>query len=202
MRRQNIPRPNKKRLYSIIGLATVAALIIVVGLLEATNTTHFFGKEKPAPTASSYTKGEPAEGQSGPGTKHEPEQPALSKPGNSTAPAPQKEQGGGSPSATLLAPTGNFVSNHYPNLSGSPAPNSMNSSCTSTPGASCTITFTMGGTTKQLPAQTTDRGGSTYWDWKLQDVGLTAGSWQIQAKATLNGQTKTAADAQPLEVKQ
>ena len=55
---------------------------------------------------------------------------------------------------------------------------------------------------KSLPAQTTDAGGATYWNWKLQDYGLTAGTWKITAIAKLNGQTQTATDATNLEISQ
>src|SRR5688500_16712624 len=37
------------------------------------------------------------------------------------------------PNAVLQEPSGSFVSNHRPNLSGSPAPNTMQSSCITTP---------------------------------------------------------------------
>src|SRR5690606_17218727 len=103
-------------------------------------------------------------------------------------------------SANLITPFGNFVSNHRPNLSGSPAPNTLSSVCNTTPGASCTISFTKDGTTKSLPAQTADANGATYWNWKLQDIGLTTGTWKVQANASLNGQTKSASDALDLVV--
>ncbi|HET7060328.1 MAG TPA: hypothetical protein VFH99_03385 [Candidatus Saccharimonadales bacterium] len=107
------------------------------------------------------------------------------------------------PSTTvLLAPFGNFVSNHHPNLSGSPAPNTMSSVCNTTPGASCKIIFTKDGTTKELVSQTADANGSVYWNWKLQDIDLSSGSWKIQAITSLNGQTKTASDAMDLVVTQ
>jgi hypothetical protein len=52
-----------------------------------------------------------------------------------------------------------------------------------------------------LPPETTDSGGSAYWTWKLQDIGLTEGTWKVQAKATLGSQTKTANDLMDLVVK-
>lgn len=112
---------------------------------------------------------------------------------------------GGKPSGSSLAlvtPFGDFVSNHHPNLSGSPAPNSLSSVCNSTPGASCQITFSKDGVSKSLPAQTADSNGSVFWDWKLQDIGLTAGSWKIQAIASLNGRTKIASDTMDLVIAQ
>lgn len=108
----------------------------------------------------------------------------------------------GTSSLTLFTPSGDFVSNHHPNLSGSPAPNTMTSVCNTTPGATCKITFTMDGITKQLPSKTADSNGTAYWSWKLQEIGLTAGSWKVQAIASLNGNTKTATDALDLVVSQ
>lgn len=102
----------------------------------------------------------------------------------------------------LVPPTGTFVSNHTPNLSGAPAPNSMHSDCTTTPGATCQISFTRtDGKVKTLPTQTTDSAGAAYWSWTLQEVGLDAGSWTVEAKATLNNKAETAKDSTILEVK-
>ncbi len=103
-------------------------------------------------------------------------------------------------SGQLIAPSGNFVSNHHPNLSGSPAPNQISSDCNTTPGAVCQITFTKGPLVKSLLAQTTDASGTTYWSWKLDDVGLTAGTWQVRAIATLNGKSLDMKDAMNLDV--
>lgn len=101
----------------------------------------------------------------------------------------------------LVVPSGDFVSNHHPNLGGSPAPNSLSSVCTSTPGASCTISFTQGKITKSLPTQTTDQGGSTYWNnWTLQGIGLTTGSWKITATSSLGNKTLSSVDPMGLEV--
>jgi hypothetical protein len=91
-------------------------------------------------------------------------------------------------------PTGVFISNHRPSLSGENLSNQINSVCTTTSGASCTITLTKDGKTISLPKQQTDNGGSTYWTWKLQDYGITEGTWKVKAVATLNGQTVSADD--------
>lgn len=111
-------------------------------------------------------------------------------------------QGTPADSATKpMTPTGGFVSNHRPNLSGSPAPNAMNSICQTTPGASCTIRFTMNGETKSLPSKTTGADGYASWDWKLQDLGITEGTWSVEAVATTSGGNTSATDATNLEVK-
>lgn len=177
-------RTNKKRHLLILLILTLAALTIFCLVW-----TSVIRLGRPPETASPYTKGQPSLPPS-----------TNSSPSSHQQPGDQKSTSGNSTGQTLLAPEGVFVSNHHPNLSGSPAPSTLNSTCSTTPGATCKITFTMGSVVKSLSAQTTDRGGSAYWNWKLQDVGLTAGSWQVQAVAHLNGQTKTTTDALLLEV--
>jgi len=99
------------------------------------------------------------------------------------------------------APIGNFVSNHRPNLSGSPSPNAETSNCTTTPGATCQIEFTMGSTTRSLAAQTTDASGNTAWyNWTLQSIGLTGGTWHVTAVAANGDKTVTAKDVNALVV--
>lgn len=100
-----------------------------------------------------------------------------------------------SPDITPSIPTGTFVSNHRPNLSGQPAPNVESSTCTTTPGATCKISFTKDSITKSLPIKTTDSNGNIVWDWTLQDIGLTAGEWEIEAVAINGDQTTTASDS-------
>lgn len=101
---------------------------------------------------------------------------------------------------TPTTPTGAFVSNHRPNLSGSPAPNSMTSTCQTSPGAACTIKFSKGGVVKSLQAQTADSNGYTVWNWSLQDIDLTAGSWEITAVATIGKNSTSSRDVLNLEV--
>ena len=101
----------------------------------------------------------------------------------------------------IVTPLGTFVSNHEPNLSGSPAPNLIVSTCRTSPGVSCTITFTQNGITKSLPMKITDSNGNADWTWKLQDIGLTAGDWKIAAVAKSGNATKTADDVMVLKVR-
>ena len=89
-----------------------------------------------------------------------------------------------SPSATPNQPSGVFVSNHRPNISGKPYPSQINSTCTTTPGTTCVITFTKNGETKSLTPQKTDANGNTSWNWDIKDIGLTAGTWKIKAIAS------------------
>jgi hypothetical protein len=181
--------------WPLIILAVVILGLIVIAVLEFTNTINFLhGSKKPlnVSTGSSETKGEPEQSTSSqsPASNQNTESEDNKTPVNTNSSA----------NSTLLEPTGNFVSNHHPNLSGSPAPSQMSSTCNTTPGATCQISFIKDGVVKTLPRQVTDRGGATYWSWKLQDLSLTEGAWQIKATATLNGQMKMANDAINLEV--
>lgn len=202
IKRYNQPKRSLKKPL-LVSLIAILAAIGVLAALELSGTTSFIlDKKTAAPrTATQYTKGEapaqtPASGQSGNiGSQPKDSDGTWSSdnktPGNTESPSNTK----------LDKPTGNFVNNHRPRLSESDDRlKVMQSSCVTTPGASCQIIFTKGSTTKTLPAQKTDAGGGTYWNWKLQDVGLTEGAWKVQAKATLGTQTETAEDAAPLEV--
>ena len=182
--------PNTKphmRKWFIVGGIVILALIIsgAVWGFHQNNKTTIATKPTNAVTAGQDTKGEPVTSQAtsgGSGTNN--------KTGGDTSSA----------NTTLIAPQGDFVSNHHPNLGGSPAPNTEQSVCNTTPGATCQIIFTKDGITQTLPSQTADSGGAAYWSWKLQDLNLTEGTWKVSAKATLGSQTKTADDALQLEV--
>lgn len=193
-------RTSKKPL--LLGFLVLVALAGIVAVLELTGVTHFVRKNAAPQTANQNTKGEG------------PNQTASENGATGTEKSSDQAQTGGgtyssdnkTPNANqttkLDVPTGNFVSNHRRNLSGSPAPNKLQSSCVTTPGATCQIIFTKDGATKSLEAKKTDAGGGVYWEWKLQDAGLTKGSWKVQAKATLGTQIETAEDSLLLEVQQ
>jgi hypothetical protein len=109
----------------------------------------------------------------------------------STAPPAQAGQ--------LIAPYGSFVSNHSPGKNNTLT--DEESICNTTAGATCYIQFTNNGSTKKLDSKIADSFGSVTWDWDVKNAGFAAGSWQITAVATLNGQTKSTADPNgPLEV--
>lgn len=189
---KNGSRPFKFTLLKSSYVLVAVAILIIVGLLVTLRVNGPF-KHKPT-SASSETKGQVSTSKK---SSHQ-SNPDPTKPPTSSNPNNLNSSG----TVTLLTPTGDFVSNHHPNLSGSPAPNKMSSVCTTTPGASCTINFvnTHDQTKKSLPAKTADAGGSMYWDWKLQDIGLNSGTWHIEAVANLNSQAKTASDALDLVV--
>jgi len=117
----------------------------------------------------------------------------------SPQPGDTKSNSGGEEATTLIAPYGDFISNHHPGANGSPL--TEVSVCNTTPGASCQIFFTKGGIVRSLPEESTDRGGTAYWNkWTLEQYGLTAGSWQVKAVASLGNQTEATIDPLLLEV--
>lgn len=178
----------------LLALVIVLVAAAVVAILELTNTTHFFHHDNPPAATGPETKGEINN------TSDKSVQDTQSNNSSTNNKNQSSPSNGSTSTLPLTTPLGNFVSDHHPNLSGNPAPNQMASSCTTTVGANCQITFTMGSTTKSLTAKTTDAQGSVYWSWTLQNVGLTEGSWTVEAIATLNGNTKTATDAESLVV--
>ena len=124
-----------------------------------------------------------------------------------TTTSDKSSQNGGSPASAsdptvvIQSPTGAFVSNHSPNLSGAPAPSTEESVCNGTPGATCYVQFTNNddGTVYKLPQQTLDTNGTTYWQWDIKD-NLKQGTWHVVAFTTLGSQIKSASDARDLTV--
>jgi hypothetical protein len=183
---KNVRNTSLKYVY-VLGFALFLGVLIVA--LEFSNTTHFFkaGDTISISSANAETKGEPQANSS----KATPDSSSLS------TEDPKAVSAAGSPTTPPLVPSGSFVSNHKASLSSGQA---QSSTCTTTPGATCQITFTKDGVTKVLQLQTTDRGGTAYWSWAPQSINLTTGSWKIEAIARLNGQVRTASDALNLEV--
>lgn len=178
---------NNKKLTIIAVVIILLIAALVVFALEYTNKTHFFHTEQPAPTASQNTKGEVqtnSDKSSNSGS-------TTDTPVTSPQPNNQKTGSGNSSSTTLVTPTGDFVSAHNIALN-----TPVTSVCNTTSGATCTITFIKDGVTRSLDKQTTDSGGTSYWfNWTPKSIGLSAGTWKVQANASLNGQTKSAQDA-------
>lgn len=204
-RRPKVSRP----LY--MAVATVVLIALVVTGLEVTNTTHIFHSAPLAkkivisttsPKKTTTTTTTPATSNTSPNIPVPATTPTSSKDtvdGSSSTPATTTTT---TTTAALMAPEGTFVSNHEPDISGNPYPNTEASVCTTTPGATCGMTFTMGDITRTLPTQTVDGSGSTSWSWSVTGGtnGFSPGKWQISVTATLNGQTKTVQDPTPLTV--
>ncbi len=174
-------------------------VFLIIFVLEITNTTHWFHKQKaisgtiPSSGIPSHTTSSSVNTQA----KTNSVQPKV----DTTAPSSSKVTTPTSSSGNLVSPYGSFVSNHGPTLSNSPsAPSSEQSVCITSPGASCTITFTMDGVIKTLDAKTADSQGAAYWNWDIISAGFTEGSWTINATATSDGQSKTVKDPLVLQV--
>lgn len=178
----------------IVVILVAAAIILVMAALEFTNTTHIFHRSKattstiPAKAITDNEVGNNNTPESSTG-----EQAGTSKTGDKSITAP-------SSGADLLAPSGNFVSNHHPSLKETSNSSGEESVCITTPGAECTITFKQGDVTKTLESKKVDNSGTVIWQWDVEDAGFVAGTWQVTATATLNGQTKSTTDLQNLEV--
>lgn len=184
----------KKKNIKPLNLALLIFFLLVLALFVLFIKYFYLDKKSSSnnSTANSYTKGI----HSGSVNKNQP----VNKSGDSVN---SQTTNSNSSTVTLIQPFGSFVSNHHPNLSGYPAPNILSSVCNTTPGAYCEITFTSGGITKYLQKKVTDSGGAAYWNnWSVQSIGLTEGSWHIQAIASLNGQTKSSTDPMELIISQ
>lgn len=185
-------RPFYKRGKAWLALLALAAVVLAV--LEITDTTHFFHTKKAVsgtiPTAST-SKGKKLVGKT--------------SSNNSGASVPSSDlittKYSASTAGPLVEPTGTFVSNHRVSLSASPDQKKEQSTCNTTPGASCYIRIVKSSVTRTLAAQTADSTGAVIWSWDIDNSGLTEGSWEVTAVATLNGQTKTATDPIRLEVR-
>lgn len=180
------PSTLKRKRLALLGAGILLIALIAVGVflyIGRQNHTNDTGStddsaSKPTPATSTSNGSGPVTGSSEPNT-----------------PAPALDT-----SITPTAPSGVFVSNHRPNLSGSPAPNSITSTCSTTPGADCTIRFVMGGTVKSLAAQTVGADGNVSWTWTLQEIGLTVGEWSVSAIATNGDKMSSSDDALKLVV--
>jgi hypothetical protein len=174
------PKKNNKKIITII---TVLMLLVIVAISLIIYTARPKTTKDTVQTNSSSSAGDSSATSS-------------SKDSSQTTPAVINSD------TTPREPTGTFISNHHPNLSGSPAPNTESSTCTTTPGANCEIRFTNGNITKSLDIKKTDSDGNASWDWNLNDIGLTAGEWIIKAIAINGSKTATATDSMPLNVGQ
>jgi len=171
----------------------IVSLVIVVAILECTNTTHLLHKQKAVSGVISSTK--PSNS-----TAISSNKVTNSSSGSTQSSSSPKEGSAGTTNsqAILQAPYGTLVSNHYPGKDGSTT--QEESVCNSTPGSSCYIKFVQGSVVKTLETQQVGSSGAVYWAWDTKDAGLSSGSWQIFAVASLNGQTKTAQDQLNLSV--
>jgi cytoskeletal protein RodZ len=183
--KQKNKRLSKFAIVSIILLVLTAGVIAYLLLAnnsptKTATTTKYYNPSTSTPTVD-VPKSDNTQGQSTnaiPATK-----------GRSTSTA--------TPPASSVIPTtpyGQFVSNRTPKLSDS-AQDAENSICSTTPGVTCQITFTLGSTVISLPAQTTDSNGNTSWAWSLKNKGITAGTWKVTITAVNGNNSAFAVDS-------
>ena len=183
---------SKKHYNWLVITAIIAALVIGLGLFWWYQNEHRSAKIPSDSGTATANQDVPGSNQGGNTTTGS----GASKDTDSNAPGSSL-----GPSIKPANPTGQFVSNHTPNLSGSPAPNTETSTCTTTPGAYCKIRFAMNGTIKSLSLQKTDANGDVVWtNWSLADVGLTKGSWTVTAIAVNGVNAASTPDATNLVV--
>lgn len=180
----------KKRMIIIASIALVVALGGTVAALVWRGQTSQSNSGNSAPY-------DPTKMQSNPNVP----QPSGSGSNGGITQSPDAPSSAPTPAAgtTPGVPIGTFVSSHHLSLGGNSA---VESTCSTTPGATCQITFTMGGAQKTLAAKTTDSNGNVQWTWNVIDVGLTAGEWTVTAVASIGSNVVKADDAMKLEVGQ
>lgn len=105
----------------------------------------------------------------------------------------ESSAGTASASSTLPAPTGQIVNVDQISLSAdiksstSPA---LISTCQTIVGASCTLKIS-GAQTYTIQPTSSDGNGQFSFEWNAKTVGLTPGSWNVQAIASKGGQTSS-----------
>lgn len=185
------PRKSKKFInYRWLLLAVILAAVLITLLIRSHKkvaSTIPSTNPASATSESSQTRGTSGSSASSPSPNSTP---AVGTDNKSQAAAQAS-------SGTLITPYGTFVSNHFPGQNGSGT--SESSTCITTPGAQCYIQLTKGSEVKLLDTRTTDSSGTAYWNWDVKTT-LGAGSWTVSAIASLNGQTKSVQDNQPLTV--
>lgn len=180
----------------VIVTLSILGLIVLVGLLEMRGTINLFGpKEVPVSTptvggaSSTMEKGSTAANNNVGGDSSQ----------ENSSSSTDKIAADQTSSAKLITPSGTFVSAHKQ----VPLSANLSSSCSTTPGATCEIFFSNGTTKKSLPSKVADGNGAAYWEvWTPASIGLTSGSWEVTAVASLGNQTQSARDALNLEVAQ
>jgi cytoskeletal protein RodZ len=192
--------PSRRRLIEFMIIA-IAAIIILLVALQLTHVIHLFDSaptKAVIPTTSVHSAAN-SSGKAKSSTRTSTTSTTTAPSGSSSTSSKEGPTSSTSTtSAPLVAPEGSFVSNHHPGQNGSPT--TEVSVCNTTPGATCYIQFTNGSYTRTLASQIADSEGTVTWNWDVSNPAFPAGSWQITAIATLNGQTKTTSDSQTLEV--
>ncbi len=187
----------QKKKFVTIAIVLLLLLLITTAWYVLVKRSHSTNQQK-SPTIKTQNGGRATSDQNVPSETH------VATPGTSSIIPTGKDETSTTSNidsnTTPSAPIGAFVSNHKPNLGGTPTPNSIVSSCTTTPGAWCKISFSKAGVVKSLPSQQTDSNGNTTWNWTLQNLGLSEGSWKITATAINGSLSSSSSDAMDMAV--
>lgn len=184
---------------NILRLTIVLLLLSsILFILEVTNTTHFFHKDKtinitPSSKTPTVGGGSSFSDKGSQSAQNNVPASSISSPSSST-----QNESKSTPSTAITSPSGSFVSAHKVKLD-SP----IVSVCNTTPGATCKISFANSDISRDLPLTTADASGKAQWEnWTPQSIGIQPGTWSITATSSLNGQVKSTQDALQLEVAQ
>jgi hypothetical protein len=203
MKKQNPKHPNFKFSHNIRRHRLIYILLVIAFcLLALPITIHLLNtSSNTQKTVNSKTIPYSVPAQSNKTSSPKTSTPNTTPTTTSNLPANSSQTSTSETQALTVPPSGTFVSNHKPSLSGSTTPSEEQSTCNTIPGASCYIEFTNSSNqTKTLPAQIADGSGSVLWNWDVQQAGFTTGQWQITAIASLGGVTKSTTDSLYLEV--
>lgn len=176
------------------------ALIIIALLALVVGAWAWHSSDKPLATSGTIPSTSTNETKNNKNDSGNSSSPNIEDKTPSTDKNPGSSTSSGSSGKLTVSPSGTFVSNHKPNLSGAPSPSEEQSVCNTVPGANCYIKFVMGGVVKKLDTRIADSSGSVIWSWDVKQAGFTEGKWTITAVTTLNGQTKTTTDSLALEI--
>lgn len=171
----------KKKKFIIPTIVAVLLLVSGIFYFQAIKTTEVTSTPSTSPTEDSEAA----------------EQGVSQKNANSTQATTNndKQISTPSPQGSVAAPQGNFVSNHRVGTS-----DTIESICNTTRGATCDISFTSSNATKSLGRKTVGQDGTASWIWTPASIGLSAGSWQINATATLGDAQNSSKDPRNLEI--
>ncbi len=186
---KQIIRKNRDHKKLFIALATIVILFATVGVMAAVQNVGPFADNNVSQIESQGTDTSELENENPTNSNQEDvtddDSVKQSAPTKTTSP---------SSGTTPATPSGTFVSDH------STESIDKESLCNTTPGVTCYITFTKGGTVKQLPAMKTNSAGIAIWNWNVNNIGLTSGNWKITMIAKNGDKTASSSDLIPLEV--
>lgn len=183
--------------WKLLSVTAIFAIVILVAVLELTNTIYIFHDRKAIsgtiPSTSNISSIVPTK-DSNDGSKNDDSSGDIKSASND-----KSDTATSGSTVALKDPQGTFVSNHTPSLSKTETLKE-HSVCVTTAGANCYITFSMADIEKTLKSTVAGSDGAANWDWDISEAGLTAGSWKITATASSGGKSVSTTDTLQLVV--